>query len=247
MLQLKYYFLYHSHQVNNLHNLSPWGGAPMPPATNQVASGIGVVRPMGTYPITTGMAPNPVMRPGMPLVTSPAGGMVSNMGGFMRPQGVMPVGGVSSVAAFPRPAAVPASLGTSSPTLSMTGSVARGSVEANNRKSPATSLDVLGQEVLQTQKQQQKQKQEVAPIVQNNTPTPVPEGSLLSLDEPVEAKQPTPILPPPPQGVSTPPTPQTASLDDLFVPLDSVLPGLGGFHYDASIYILSVFHNIAQI
>ena len=202
---------------------------------------------MGLYSVGAGNAPGQALRPGFPAVTSPIGNTSQSMGGLIRPSNGMPLGGASPTAAFPRPpTTAPISLGSSSPTLSMTGSIARGSLEANSRKPPVTSLDLLGQEALQTQKQQQKQKQEVNPFVEYTTQNSVPEGSLLSLDEPTNSDNPKPIPPPQPQQVAAPSLPQqiapppqpqqvaapslpaTVSLDDMFVPLDSVLPGRVG-------------------
>lgn len=188
---------------------------------------------MGSFAGNAGVVPGQPLRPGMPVVTSPVGNMGPNMGGFIRPQSGMPLGGISPTAVLPRSTAAPMSLGSSSPTLSMTGSIARGSLEANSRKPPATSLDLLGQEFLQTQKQQQKQKQEVAPLSEKIITNSASDGSLVSLDEPVNPI----VLPPPPQQVSTPPTPPTVSLDDAFVPLDSVLPGIvGGYGVDSEFF-----------
>lgn len=140
------------------------------------------------------------------------------------------------------------------PIRGMTPAQPRGSTPANKRgqpanKQPTSSLDLLGRDFLETQKQQQKQKQSASPVPTKKTadtaegtllsisddsipPTPqtslaadnkpptkpptssnVPSDTLLSLDNDIAAL--------PMTKVSSEPAP----LDDVFVPLDTVVPG----------------------
>ena len=147
----------------------------------------------------------------------------------------------------------PVSMGTSS--LTMTSPVSGGLGNLPNRKGddktqPRNPLDLLGQEVMQTQKQQQKQKQTVAPLQEKAAPeqqqAAVPTtDSLLSLGlEPSPATHPiasanlsstspasfTPLAPPP-----KPATP--VSLENVFVPLDTIKPGEQRLIFCSFIYL----------
>ena len=199
----------------------PWGapaqnyGILPPPSTT-----VGVVRPMG-QPQVAGM---------MPPIYMGAGQMNRMPFQAMSP-GTMSMG--------PRPG--PLSMGVSSFTMPTAGSLPRGNLpaaggrKAEEQARAPSALDLLGQELLQTQKQQQKQKQTVAPLQEK----PAPEqqqaaaptaDSLLSLGiEPSPSTLPVsvgssssatfPSVPSPPK-----PTPPP-SLDNVFVPLDTITPG----------------------
>lgn len=186
-------------------------------------STVGVVRPMG-QPQAAGM---------MPPVYMGAGQM------HRMPFQAMVPGAISMA---PRPG--PLSMGTSSFTMLTAGSSPRGNLLASGGRKAAeearapSALDLLGQEVLQTQKQQQKQKQTVTPLQEK----PAPEqqqaaastaDSLLSLGlEPspgtipagsANVGSPAPASFPP---VASPPKPTPPpSLDNVFVPLDTITPG----------------------
>lgn len=184
-----------------------------------VPSTVGVVRPMGQQQVAGMMSPVYMGVGQMPRMPFQA----------MSP-------GVMSMA--PRPG--PVSMGTTSLAMPTTGLAARGNLPAagSRRVGEETrapnALDLLGQEVLQNQKQQQKQKQTVTPLQEKATPeqqqaSASTTGSLLSLGlEPSPATLPvgsssTASFPP----VVSPPKPATAplSLDNVFVPLDTITPG----------------------
>ena len=191
----------------------------LPPNTS---STVGVVRPMGQQQVA-GMIPVYMGVGQMPRMPFQA----------MSP-------GAMSMA--PRPG--PVSMGTSSLGMPTTGSVPRGNLPAagsrragDDTRAP-NALDLLGQEVLQTQKQQQKQKQTVTPLQEKAAPEQqqVPASttdSLLSLGlEPSPATLPAGSMnvgSPPPANfppVASPPKPAApVSLDNVFVPLDTITPG----------------------
>lgn len=191
----------------------------LPPNTS---STVGVVRPMGQQQVA-GMIPVYMGVGQMPRMPFQA----------MSP-------GAMSMA--PRPG--PVSMGTSSLGMPTTGSVPRGNLPAagsrragDDTRAP-NALDLLGQEVLQTQKQQQKQKQTVTPLQEKAAPEQqqVPASttdSLLSLGlEPSPARLPAGSMnvgSPPPASfppVASPPKPAApVSLDNVFVPLDTITPG----------------------
>lgn len=146
-----------------------------------------------------------------------------------------------AMAMAPRPG--PLTVGVGSFTMPAVGSSPRGNLpaaggrKAEEQARPPSALDLLGQELLQTQKQQQKQKQTVAPLQEK----PAPEqqqaaastaDSLLSLGVElspstfpvgsVNVGSPSPATFPP---VPSPPKPTPPSLDNIFVPLDTIKPG----------------------
>ncbi|KAL9956982.1 hypothetical protein ACROYT_G038553 [Oculina patagonica] len=200
--------------------VGPWAGpvqnfGMLPPNTS---STVGVVRPMGQQQVA-GM---------MPPVYMGVGQMQRMPFQAMSP-------GAMSMA--PRPG--PVSMGTSSLGMPTTGSFPRGNLPAaGNRRAgeearAPNALDLLGQEVLQTQKQQQKQKQTVTPLQEKAAPeqqqaSASTTDSLLSLGlEPTPATlpagSPSPASFPP---VASPPKPAAPlSLDNVFVPLDTITPG----------------------
>ena len=206
-------------------SMGPWGA----PAQNfgmgptNMSSTVGVVRPMGQYQ-TAGVGPPAYMATGqMPRI----------------PFQTMGLGAMSMP---PRPG--PMSMGSSSLTMATTGSGGRGTVNRKGKEptKPPSALDLLGQEMLQTQKQQQKQKQTVTPLQEKAAPeqqqqqvTGPSTDSLLSL-----GLEPSPALSPQPAGllnlssnspasfvsVTSPPKPTVpAALDNVFVPLDTIKPG----------------------
>lgn len=142
----------------------------------------------------------------------------------------------------PRPGAM--SMGTTSLGMPTTGSVPRGNLpaaggrRAGEETRTPNALDLLGQEVLQTQKLQHKQKQTVTPLQEKAAPeqqqaSASTTDSLLSLGlEPSPATlltgsanvgSPSPASFPP---VASPPKPATPQpLDNVFVPLDTITPG----------------------
>lgn len=188
-----------------------------------VPSTVGVVRPMGQQQVVGMMAPVYMGVGQMPRMPFQA----------MSP-------GAMSVA--PRPG--PVSMGTTSLAMPTTGLAARGNLPAagSRRAGEETrapnALDLLGQEVLQNQKQQQKQKQTVTPLQEKAVPeqqqaSASTTDSLLSLGlEPSPATlpagamnvgSPSPASFPP---VASPPKPAAPlSLDNVFVPLDTITPG----------------------
>jgi hypothetical protein len=186
-------------------------------------------------------------RPGMgmpPMAGVPRPGVVPLQG---RSLGIGPMGMMAAVRT-PGPSAAPF----------------RGPPPANKRgpealKSPTTSLDFLGQDMLQNQKQQQKQKQAVSPLPQS-TPaatnstncTPTGETLLSLVTENTAVNQNQQSEWPLPQKTSTSTNSSTTDtllslgtddgadlaatpltrvssepepLDNVFIPLDSVLPG----------------------
>jgi len=156
----------------------------------------------------------------------------------------MPFQAMSPGAMSMAPRPVPVSMGTTSLAMPTTGLAARGNLPAagSRRAGEETrapnALDLLGQEVLQNQKQQQKQKQTVTPLQEKAVPeqqkaSASTTGSLLSLGlEPSPATlpagsmnvgSPSPASFPP---VASPPKPAAPlSLDNVFVPLDTITPG----------------------
>lgn len=200
--------------------MGSWGApvqnfAMLPPNTS---STVGVVRPLGQYQ-APGMVPPGYMAAGqMPRMPFQSMGL----GAMSMPQ---------------RPGAV--SMGTSSFAMATTGTAGRGNLPAVGNRRGAEEprapnpLDLLGQEVLQTQKQQQRQKQTVTPLQEKPAPeqqqaTVPTTDSLLSLGmEPSPTAQPTGLvnlssIPP----AATPPKPTVPlSLDNVFVPLDTIMPG----------------------
>lgn len=224
----KLYFLFYffKQQVpQQPSGVGPWAA----PAQNfgmlptSVPSTVGVVRPMGQQQVA-GMTPPVYMGVGqMPRMPFQA----------MSP-------GAMSMA--PRPG--PVSMGTSSLAMPTTGLAARGNLPAAGSRRAGeemrapNALDLLGQEVLQNQKQQQKQKQTVTPLQEKAVPeqqqaSASTTDSLLSLGlEPSPATLPAgamnvgspsaaSFLP-----VASPPKPAApVSLDNVFVPLDTITPG----------------------
>ena len=181
-----------------------------------VPSTVGVVRPMGQQQVAGMMAPVYMgvgQMPRMPFQAMSPGAML------MAPR--------------------PVSMGTTSLAMPTTGLAARGNHPAagNRRAGEETrapnALDLLGQEVLQSQKQQQKQKQAVTPLQEKAVPeqqqaSASTTDSLLSLGlEPSAATLPVgspsaATFPP----VASPPKPAAPlSLDNVFVPLDTITPG----------------------
>ena len=188
----------------------------LPPNTS---STVGVVRPMGQY-----------QAPGM----GPPGYMAA---GQMPRMPFQPMG-VGLMSMSPRPG--PVSMGTSSLTMATTGLGSRGNLSAagNRRGAEETKtpnpLDLLGQEMLQTQKQQQKQKQTVTPLQEkpaSEQQQATATDSLLSLGlEPSPATQPagsvSSTTPASFTSITSPPKPTVPlSLDNVFVPLDTITPG----------------------
>ncbi|XP_015780646.1 PREDICTED: ADP-ribosylation factor-binding protein GGA3-like [Acropora digitifera] len=185
------------------------------------SSMVGVVRPLGQ-----------LSAPGMP----PPGYMASVQLPRMTTPQPMGFGGMPMAQR-----AGPVSMGTSSLIMASptSGDRSNFSSVANKRQAEEAKvpnpLDILGQEVLQSQKQQQKQKQTVAPLQEK----PVLEqqkatgDSLLSLGpEPSPVTQPVasvnlssttpasfPTITPPPKAITP------ISLDNVFVPLDTIKPG----------------------
>ncbi|XP_044162895.1 ADP-ribosylation factor-binding protein GGA2-like [Acropora millepora] len=185
------------------------------------SSMVGVVRPLGQ-----------LSAPGMP----PPGYMASVQLPRMTTPQPMGFGGMPMAQR-----AGPVSMGTSSLIMASptSGNRSNFSSVANKRQAEEAKvpnpLDILGQEVLQSQKQQQKQKQTVAPLQEK----PVLEqqkatgDSLLSLGpEPSLVTQPVasvnlssttpasfPTITPPPKAITP------ISLDNVFVPLDTIKPG----------------------
>ena len=188
-----------------------------------VPSTVGVVRPMGQQQVAGMMTP----------VYMGVGQMHRMPFQAMNP-------GVMSMA--PRPG--PVSMGTTSLAMPTTGLAARGNLPAAGSRRVGeeirapNALDLLGQEVLQNQKQQQKQKQTVTPLLEKAAPeqqqaSASTTGSLLSLGlEPSPATLPAGSI-----GVGSPsaasfapivspPKPAAPlSLDNVFVPLDTITPG----------------------
>ena len=210
-----------------------WGGQPpdyavSPPNTSTV----GVVRPMGQYQQIGGMIPpGPIhMLPGQMPVRVP-----------FQPQGP---GGMPLL---PRPG--PVSLTTSSIAMTTTGGIARGNFPVSDarkateeRKTPSTSLDLLGQEVMQSQKQNQKQKQAVTPLQEKPAIEQQP-GSASTADSLVSLALGSNPLSPPTGGsaalTSTATPPKVAaplSLENVFVPLDSISPGGPSFNEKLPFY-----------
>ncbi|EDO44900.1 predicted protein [Nematostella vectensis] len=207
------------------------------PSYSQATSTVGMVRPVssmphqmsggGAYPGGMYQTPRgygPDMR--MPQVPGLMQQNVPIGMGHLGPRGVAPVqpSGINQSPAS-RPTPPPNKRGTEA------------------LKTPTTSLDLLGQEFLQNQKQQQKHKQVVLPLPPASaTPPPSSDGALLDLgldpvpSAPTQAPTPTPAAP-----THAPPAPMTngadlaipqmqvagepVGLDNVFVPLDSVLPG----------------------
>ena len=188
-----------------------------------VPSTVGVVRPMGQQQVAGMMTPVYMGVGQMPRMPFQA----------MSP-------GVMSMA--PRPG--PVSMGTTSLAMPTTGLAARGNLPAaGNRRvgeeiRAPNALDLLGQEVLQNQKQQQKQKQTVTPLLEKAAPeqqqaSASTAGSLLSLGlEPSPATLPagtmsvgSPSAASFPSIVSPPKPAAPLSLDNVFVPLDTITPG----------------------
>lgn len=187
------------------------------------SSTVGVVRPMGQQQVA-GMMPPVYM----------GVGQMQRM-----PFQAMNPGAMSMVL---RPG--PVSMGTSSLGMQTTGPLPRGNLlaagsrRAGEETRAPNALDLLGQEVLQTQKQQQKQKQTVTPLQEKAAPeqqqaSASTADSLLSLGlEPTPATlpagsvnvgSPSPASFPP---VASPPKPAAPlSLDNVFVPLDTITPG----------------------
>ena len=184
---------------------------------------VGVVRPLGQHQ-AAGMMP--------PIY----------MGVGQMPRMPFQVMGLGAMSMAPRPG--PMSMGTSSLAMQTTGSAARGNLPAagSRRASEETrapnALDLLGQEMLQNQKQQQKQKQTVTPLQEKAAPeqqqgSASTTDSLLSLGlEPSPATLPAgPVnvgspLPASFPSVASPPKPTAPlSLDNVFVPLDTITPG----------------------
>lgn len=205
--------------------VGPWGapaqnfGILPPPSTT-----VGVVRPMG-QPQVAGMMPPTYM----------VAGQMNRM-----PFQAMSPGAMTMA---PRPG--PLTMGVNSFTMPAVGSSPRGNLpaaggrKAEEQARPPSALDLLGQELLQTQKQQQKQKQTVAPLQEKPAPEQQQQvvaastaDSLLSLGvEPspstlpvgsVNVSSPSPATFPP---VPSPPKPTPPSLDNVFVPLDTIKPG----------------------
>ena len=185
------------------------------------SSMVGVVRPLGQ-----------LSAPGMP----PPGYMASVQLPRMTTPQPMGFGGMPMAQR-----AGPVSMGTSSLIMASPTSGDRSNFSslANKRQAEEAKvpnpLDILGQEVLQSQKQQQKQKQTVQPLQEK----PVLEqhkatgDSFLSLGpEPSPLTQPVasvnlssttpasfPTITPPPKAITP------ISLDNVFVPLDTIKPG----------------------
>ena len=180
------------------------------------SSTVGVVRPMGQYQ-ARGMGPPVYMMAGqvagMPF--QPLG-----LGAMSMPQ---------------RPGVV--STGTSS-FMTSPGSGGLGNLPTvGNRRGaeetkPPNPLDLLGQDLLQSQKQQQKQKQTVTPLQEKAAPeqqqTLSTTDSLLSLGQ-IPATNPAgSVNLSSTSRASFPPPPKPAaplSLDNVFVPLDTITPG----------------------
>ncbi|PFX15732.1 ADP-ribosylation factor-binding protein GGA1 [Stylophora pistillata] len=205
--------------------VGPWGapaqnfGILPPPSTT-----VGVVRPMG-QPQVAGMMPPTYMVAGQ--------------------MNRMPFQAMSPGAMTMAPRQGPLTMGVNSFTMPAVGSSPRGNLpaaggrKAEEQARPPSALDLLGQELLQTQKQQQKQKQTVAPLQEKPAPEQQQQvvaastaDSLLSLGvEPspstlpvgsVNVSSPSPATFPP---VPSPPKPTPPSLDNVFVPLDTIKPG----------------------
>ena len=203
--------------------MGPWGV----PAQNfgmgptNMSSTVGVVRPMGQY-------------------QTPGVGQPAFMATGQMPRMPFQPMGLGAMSMPPRPG--PMSMGSSSLTMATTGYGGRGTVnrKGNEPTKPPSALDILGQEMLQTQKQQQKQKQTVTPLQEKAASeqeqvTGPSTDSLLSL-----GLEPSPALSPQPTGllnlssnspasfasVTSPPKPTVpAVLDNVFVPLDTIKPG----------------------
>lgn len=185
------------------------------------SSMVGVVRPLGQLSAPSMPPPGYMASVQLPRMTTP---QPMGFGGMPMTQRAGPV-----------------SMGTSSLIMASptSGDRSNFSSVANKRQAEEAKvpnpLDILGQEVLQSQKQQQKQKQTVAPLQEK----PVLEqhkatgDSLLSLGpEPSPLTQPVasvnlssttpasfPTITPPPKAVTP------ISLDNVFVPLDTIKPG----------------------
>lgn len=205
--------------------IGPWGS----PAQNFVmlppnaSSTVGVVRPLGQL-----TAPG-MVQPGF-MVTGQSPRMPTlqplAFGGMGMPQ---------------RPS--PVTMGASSLTMASPTSGGRGNFPpAGNRRQGEEAkapnpLDILGQEVLQSQKQQQKQKQTVAPLQEKAAleqekaaaptsdsllplgpeRTPVTQPASVNLSSTTPASFPSLTLSPKPVA--------PVSLDNVFVPLDTIKPG----------------------
>lgn len=182
-------------------------------------STVGVVRPMGQQQVVGMMAPVYMGVGQMPRV----------------PFHVMSPGALSMA---PRPG--PVSLGTTSLAMPTTGLAARGNLpaagsrRAGDETRAPNALDLLGQEVLQNQKQQQKQKQTVPPLQEKAVPEQqqtAASDSMLSVGlEPSPATLPSGTMNVgSPSAASFPPAPPKPavplSLDNVFVPLDTITPG----------------------
>ncbi|KAK3725017.1 hypothetical protein QZH41_017481 [Actinostola sp. cb2023] len=237
--------------MSDISSLS-WGGGQQ--SFNQPThANIGMVRPMANMQQQGVSLPGAMGSGGYPaqqyIMNQSLGMRMPQMGGVPRPvvppiqgmpQGMVPMGMFGATRGMPPTATSP-----------------RGPAPANKRgqealKAPTTSLDLLGQDILQNQKQQQKQKQSVSPLPQTTTATLTTDETLLSLSaNSIPVNQPgknTDMSSPPPPAsssnacatesllsldgdgdiaalpltrVSSDPEP----LDNLFVPLDSVLPG----------------------
>ena len=131
-------------------------------------------------------------------------------------------------------------MGTTSLAMPTTGLAARGNLpaagsrRAGDETRAPNALDLLGQEVLQNQKQQQKQKQTVPPLQEKAVPEQqqtAASDSMLSVGlEPSPATLPSGTMNVgSPSAVSFPPAPPKPavplSLDNVFVPLDTITPG----------------------
>ena len=183
-----------------------------------VSSTVGVVRPMGQY-----------QAPGMVQGGYMATGQMARMP--FQPMGF------GAMSMLQRPG--PVSMGTSSLTMTSPVSGAHGNIpirKGDEEARPRNPLDLLGQEEMQTQKQQQKQKQTVAPLQEKAAPEQqqaATTDSLLSLGlEPSPTTHPTApanLSSSSPKSftlLASPPKPAApVSLENVFVPLDTIKPG----------------------
>ncbi|XP_031562775.1 ADP-ribosylation factor-binding protein GGA2-like [Actinia tenebrosa] len=215
--------------------------------TQAGTNNVGMVRPMG-YPGTTVSGPmNPVNLPGQQFTRTPMNQSYSMQPGM----GISMVGpGGQRIMQGMNPGIRP--LGAMAGTPMSGYAPPRGPPPANKRgpealKKPTSSLDVLGLDMLQDQKLQQKQKQPVSPLPQSTDQTLLSLSSVSSAvnqcqppERPLEQNTPAnndssstdtllslgtdtgaDLLTTPITRVSSEPEP----LDNVFIPLDSVLPG----------------------
>ena len=123
----------------------------------------------------------------------------------------------------------PVTMGTMNNSMTTSGMMVRGNVSASGeKKSHTSSLDLLGQELLLSQKQEKEKPQVSQTSKAEAQPKQVDEGCLLSLgagDAPERSSLPPDVVVPPVTAGQAPRLAEVLPLDDVFVPLDSILPG----------------------